>query len=131
MRFLLDADMPYRILRLVRSLGHDATHVRDIGMGQYGDPEIAALAFENRLCLVTGDFGFADIRKYPPDQYCGLVVLEISKRAPATVIAEQFRLVLETPHLLNAIPGRLVIVGKNRIRFRPPLAVATDAADSP
>lgn len=121
MRFFIDADMPLRILALVRGYGHEAFYARAIGMGRVPDSEIAAFAFENRLCLVTGDFGFADIRKFPPEQYCGIVVLEISQRAPAKEIAEQFESVLRNTRLLAAIPGRLVIVGKNRIRFRPRL----------
>ncbi|MGA8659739.1 MAG: DUF5615 family PIN-like protein [Chthoniobacterales bacterium] len=47
---------------------HEAVDVRDSGMGGAADSDIAAYAQQNRLALVTRDFDFADIRKYPPAQ---------------------------------------------------------------
>jgi predicted nuclease of predicted toxin-antitoxin system len=56
-------------------------------MGGAADSRIAAYAQQNRLVLVTRDFDFADIRNYPPRQYAGLLVLELSEDAVATFVA--------------------------------------------
>ncbi len=31
--------------------------------------------------MVTGDFGFADIRLYPPGEYAGIIVLSLPRNA--------------------------------------------------
>ncbi len=77
MHFLIDASLPRSAARMVRHLGHDATDVRDIGMGSATDDLIAAHARSHQLTPVTRDFDFADIRNYPPADYSGIVVLQL------------------------------------------------------
>jgi len=83
MRFLIDADLPRRTAGLIKSYGHESVDVRDMGLGGASDEQVAAYARAHQMCLLTGDFGFADIRNYPPEQFGGLVVLEIPKNATA------------------------------------------------
>ena len=77
MRFLIDADLPRSVGDLIRHYGHDAIDVRDIGMRRALDATIAEHAQRERLCLLTGDFDFSDVRTYPPADYAGIVVLVI------------------------------------------------------
>ncbi|MBO0699949.1 MAG: DUF5615 family PIN-like protein, partial [Zavarzinella sp.] len=77
MHFLVDASMPRGTAPLIRSHGHDGTDVRDIGLGGAPDADIATRAQAHGLAILTRDFDFADIRNYPPDQYAGLVVLDL------------------------------------------------------
>jgi predicted nuclease of predicted toxin-antitoxin system len=83
MRFLIDASLPHSAAPMLRQLGHDATDVRDIGMGSAADDLIASHARSNQLTLVTRDFDFADIRNYPPADYSGIVVLQLPEDATA------------------------------------------------
>ena len=76
-RFLIDADLPRSTKTLVEKFGHEALDVRDIGMGSAKDPVIASYAKNHQACLLTGDFGFADIRNYPPETYYGSKFLAI------------------------------------------------------
>jgi predicted nuclease of predicted toxin-antitoxin system len=64
-------------------MGHDAVDVRDMGMRSAPDEAIAAQARQNRQILITRDFDFADIRNYPPADYAGIVVLQLSEDATA------------------------------------------------
>ena len=86
MRFLIDADLPRATGEALRRAGHDAFDVRDIGLGDAKDHEIAVYAQAHKLCLLTGDFDFADIRNYPPHSYAGIVVLTIPRNATVTFI---------------------------------------------
>ncbi|MGH7452396.1 MAG: DUF5615 family PIN-like protein, partial [bacterium] len=86
MRFLIDADLPRTAGDVARRHGHEAIDVRDIGMRSAKDPKIAKYAQADGLCLVSGDYGFADLRKYPPDQYAGIVVLYVPSTATAAYI---------------------------------------------
>ncbi len=61
--------MPRSATAAVRRSGHDASDVRDIGMGSAADTEIARYARDHGLARVTRDFDFADIRNYPPADY--------------------------------------------------------------
>src|SRR5437870_2814909 len=86
MRFLIDADLPRSSNDIVRSYGHQVVDVRDIGLRSAKDPQIAQYAQTEKLCLITGDYDFADIRNYPPDQYYGIVVLSIPANTTAKYI---------------------------------------------
>ncbi len=87
MRFLLDANMPRCAARTLHGLGHACEDVRDLGMGNAADAQVAAYAREHTLILVTRDGDFANIRNYPPESYPGIVVLQLPDYATADSIA--------------------------------------------
>jgi MinD-like ATPase involved in chromosome partitioning or flagellar assembly len=118
MKFLIDADLPRSTAALCVQRGYDAADVRNIGLGQATDI-IAAYAKTNGLCLISGDFGFADIRNYPPEQYAGIVVLELPRTATASSILSLVDSFLAQSDLLTQLPGRLAIVSHGRVRLRP------------
>ena len=119
MRFLIDADLPRSTKTLLEKFGHEAIDVRDIGLGGAKDPVIARYAQDRQLCLLTGDFGFADIRNYPPESYCGIVVLELPPDATSVFILHLIEEVLSQSEILARLPKRLAIIGAGRIRLRP------------
>lgn len=80
-RFLIDADLPRSTKALLEKFGHEAIDVRDIGLRSVKDQVIARYAQDHQACLLTGDFGFADIRNYPPETYYGIVVLGLPRDA--------------------------------------------------
>lgn len=120
MRFLIDADLPRSTQALLERYGYEATDVRDIGLSSAKDPDIAAQARTLDACLLTGDFGFADIRNYVPAAYAGIVVLELPRNATAPFILRLLEAFLQQSAILNKVRGRLVIVGAGRVRLRPP-----------
>ena len=113
--------MPRSSASSILNFGHEASDVRDIGMGSARDADIARYARERQLALVTRDFDFADIRNYPPAEYHGLVVLELSDEAMATEIIALLESFLRHGQWISVLPGRLAVVGSHRVRFRPPL----------
>jgi predicted nuclease of predicted toxin-antitoxin system len=120
MRFLVDASLPRPTAPLIISRGHDAIDVRDIGMGGALDPDIAAYAQNRQLALVSRDYDFADVRAYPPDQYAGIIVIELPNTATVPTILNFVDYLLQQHAVLNDLPGRLAIVEPGRIRLRPP-----------
>jgi predicted nuclease of predicted toxin-antitoxin system len=118
MRFLIDADLPRSTAGTIRRRGHEAVDARDIGLGAAKDPQIAEYARLNRLCLITGDFDFADIRNYPPARYYGLVVLELPRNTTSRFIVDLIQRLLEKTEIVEGLPGRLAIVSPGRIRLR-------------
>jgi predicted nuclease of predicted toxin-antitoxin system len=120
MRFLIDADLPRSVKALIESYGHSAVDVRDIGLGSAPDPDIAAHAAAEGMCLVTGDWGFSDVRHYPPSSYPGLVVIGVSDGATPPQILVILRILFDQPRVLDLLPGRLAVVDRGRVRLRPP-----------
>ena len=118
MRFVIDADLPRSTKQLLVRYGHDAADVRDIGLGSVPDTEVARYAQREMLCLLTGDYDFANIRRYPPRQYQGIVVLAIAPSMTAPSILALLEEFLKQRQLLNAITGRLTIVEPGRVRIR-------------
>jgi len=101
------------------SYGHVAIHARDIGMRRANDPDIAAHAKQNDLALLSENGGFADIRRYPPQDYPG-IAFETHDGSIAEKVAA-LRNLLNEPRVVQALRGRLAIVTATRIRLRPPL----------
>jgi predicted nuclease of predicted toxin-antitoxin system len=121
MRFLIDANLPRAAIVALEKFGHQVEFARDVGLEAAPDEQIAARARESGAALLTRDMDFADVRRYPPDQYPGIVVL----RLPDTAVAQEIVRVLERflmePGFLEPLAGRLAIVEVDRVRFRPPL----------
>ncbi len=119
MRFLIDEDLPRSVGSLFLRYGHEAVDVRDVGLRGAKDPEIADYAKKNGLCLVTGDFDFSDIRVYPPVEYAGIVVINPDpQKATAQAILGLLEGFLKQKELFEELPGKLVIVRPEHIRFR-------------
>ena len=119
MRFLIDADLPRSTKPLLERFGHEAIDVRDIGLRNAKDTIIARYAQDHQACILTGDFGFADIRNYPPETYYGIVVLELPRDTTAAFILHLIEEILRQHEVLARLPRRLAIVEAGRIRLRP------------
>jgi hypothetical protein len=117
-RFLIDADLPRSVGEAILRHGHEVVDVRDIGLRDAKDAEIARYAQSQQLCLITGDYDFADVRNYPPDQYIGLVVLFLPRAATATYITQLLDDFFGQSVLLKELPGKLAIVEPGRVRLR-------------
>lgn len=59
---LIDAQLPPRLARRLSDLGHEATHVADIGLAEASDATIWNIAIERAAILVTKDQDFAIAR---------------------------------------------------------------------
>lgn len=91
--FLVDASLPYAAGDVIRGDGHQATDVRDIGLGTAADQVIADHARQPKHALVTGDLDFGNILEYPPASYFGIIVIRPPDKATSAYILslmEQF-----------------------------------------
>lgn len=67
MRFLIDAQLPPRLARRLADIGHEATHVADLGLAEAPDPDIWNSAVERAAILITKDRDFAVARAASDD----------------------------------------------------------------
>jgi predicted nuclease of predicted toxin-antitoxin system len=119
MKFLLDANMPRSAAEVLLNYGYDIEDVRDVLPSGANDEAVAAHAKKSGLVLITRDFDFADIRNYPPENYAGLVVLELRDDATAHQVNQSLKAFVGNANLLDRLKGRLAIVESWRVRFRP------------
>lgn len=116
MRFKIDENLPIDAALLLVNAGHDALTVLDQNLNGAADTRIATVCREEQRAIVTFDLDFSDIRKYPPSEYHGLVVLRLLRQDRDYVLDELTRLlpVLEQ----ETLSGTLWIVDEDRIRIR-------------
>lgn len=118
LRFLVDADLPRTCVDVIKKHGSDAIHVDDVRLGTASDAEIAEHAKANGYALVTGDFGFGDIRNYPPAQYAGIVVFQFPNTWTAAEIVGLVDSFFAQRDVVDSIGGKLAIVEERRVRLR-------------
>ncbi|WP_324780298.1 DUF5615 family PIN-like protein [Thiobacillus sedimenti] len=68
-RFLVDAQLPPALARKIAAMGHEASHVLDVGLLECSDSRIWDYALENGAIIITKDEDFAiraSVSKAPP-----------------------------------------------------------------
>ena|SRR6266542_3604692 len=118
MRFLIDADLPRSVAGVIRRHAHEAIDVRDVGLRSAKDWQIARYARDEQLCLLTGDRDFGDVLNYPPEQYYGIVVLDLPRNATSNYINSLLDSFLQNEPVVNQLAGMLAIVEAGRVRLR-------------
>ena len=58
MKFIIDAQLPPALAKLLRDHGHDAAHVEDVDLRHADDSSIWQFALENSMVIVTKDEDF-------------------------------------------------------------------------
>ena len=116
MKFKLDENLPTEVAIELQAAGHDATTVAEQKMTGAGDPDLLAHVQREGRILLTLDKGIADIRRFPPTEYAGIIVF----RPPGTGRGETMAFVSkELPAVLRQDPkGRLLVVTERGIRIR-------------
>ena len=77
MKFKVDENLPREIVDILRSLGYDAFSVRDQLLSGKPDDTIAIVCKTEERALITLDTDFLDIRRFPPEEYSGIIVLRL------------------------------------------------------
>ena len=117
MRFKTDENLPREVAEYLVQSGHDALRVDEQGLAGVADPGVAAVCLVESRAIVTLDTDFMDIRRFPPEQYAGILVLRPHRQTVPRILALTRRFVA----LLGSEPllGKLWIVDEGRVRIRP------------
>jgi predicted nuclease of predicted toxin-antitoxin system len=114
-RFKLDENLSPTLAAEFLATGHEAHSVLEQALGGASDPRVIEVCRLEDRALVTLDLDFANIQRYPPAHYAGIIVLRLGTQAHGAValaVAAAVRL-LER----EALSGRLWIVESGRIRI--------------
>lgn len=75
MRFKLDENLPVELVEKLIANGHDAFTVNQQNMQGTNDENLIRVCKIEGRTLITLGTDFSDIRKYPPKEYMGIIVL--------------------------------------------------------
>jgi len=110
-------NLPPTMADWLRSAGHDAVHVRELGLSDAPDREIFERAAANSRIVVTFDLDFGEIAGLARGAAVGAVLLRL--RLPSRQhLQQRLRVAISTAaRALEA--GAIVVVEASRIRIRP------------
>ena len=117
MKFLVDENLSEHVAEVLVENGHDAIHVRDIGLGRADDPVVMERAEAEGRVVVSADTDF------------GAILARSGKRAPSVILLRtvgQRRAWSQAALILANLPqvaddleaGALVVIEDGRVRSR-------------
>jgi len=115
-KLFLDENLSPQYAVELRTEGHDAVAVLEVGLSGATDEQVLRFAVENGRVLVTLDADFANVMRFPPERTLGVVRLKVH---PAT--EEGIRQAVRRALLYlqdSDITGCLAVVDENKIRIR-------------
>ncbi len=81
-RFLVDENLPARLIDLLRSEGYDAEHAYDVGLRARPDVDVFAFARTAIATLITQDHDLErDTGQFPPP-HPGVILIELPQHWP-------------------------------------------------
>lgn len=119
MNFFADHCVPVSIIDRLRSENHTVLILKNYLPTDAPDDQVLEKAGELDTILLSLNGDFADLTRYPPSEYSGIIGLQVRNR-PQAISSILDRLV----NYLSAYPtqkyytGRLLLVEPHRIRIR-------------
>lgn len=113
--FLIDENLPGELAAHLHAAGHDAEHVRFIGLRGQPDSEIYAYAQAHSRTIVTMDLAFGNAHRYPPP-HAGIVLVRLLDTVP---VAQRLQVIVSA---LTALAGQslanvVVTIEVGRVRI--------------
>ncbi len=116
MRFLVDMNIATDVAVWLRGQGHDAVHLREVGLQELRDEAVLAKAVAEKRVVLTFDLDFADLAAAAGDARAAVILMRL-RSAQTTRILDRLRDILaSTAQALET--GAIVIVEEKRARIR-------------
>jgi predicted nuclease of predicted toxin-antitoxin system len=116
MKFLVDNSLSPRFAGGLRAAGHDAVHLRDLGLADAADEIVFSAAASARRVLLTQDADFGTILALGGAVYPSVVLFRRREKSTDATLALLLANLPELdPHLAS---GAIVVIEDTRIRIR-------------
>jgi predicted nuclease of predicted toxin-antitoxin system len=116
MRFKIDENLPSDLAKLLKHSGHNVFTVNEQKMQGSKDDDLIKVCKNEKRALITLDTDFSDIRRYPPKEYYGIIVLRCANQSKANTLHLIGKIL---PKLkIEKVIGELWIVEDDKIRIR-------------
>ncbi|MDZ7615763.1 MAG: DUF5615 family PIN-like protein [Patescibacteria group bacterium] len=119
MRFLADMGVSLRVVDWLRTGGHDAVHLRELGLQTMPNGDIFDKAASEQRIVLTFDLDFAEILAASGGQLVSVVLFRLRNTRAAFVIQRLTTVLAHTSGEL--LQGAIVVVedGRHRVRKLP------------
>jgi len=115
MKIKLDQNLSQYLRDDFTALKHDVDTVFDQGLSGASDPEVLNAATSENRILLTLDTDFLDLKKYPPDKHCGVIVFR-PPRQGALAVAKFVKAFVGSADLRQNY-GHTTVVERTRARI--------------
>jgi predicted nuclease of predicted toxin-antitoxin system len=116
MRFLVDAGVSPETVEFLKTLGHEAVHVRTLGLQRTSDRDIVERALTDSSVVVTFDLDFGDLLALGVLSKPSAILLRLADERAESVNQRIAVVLAERQADLEA--GALVLVEDTRYRVR-------------
>ena len=115
MRFLADMGVSQSVVSRLRTVGHDAVHLREEGLQKLPDPAIFEKGGKEDRVVITFDLGFGEI--VASSSHTVSVIVYRLRKARAKHQVDRLRAVLDTV-IEDLERGAVVVIEEGRHRVR-------------
>ncbi len=116
MRFLADAGVSPKTIEFLKQLGHEAVHVRTIGLQRAPDPRVVDRARSDGSVVLTFDLEFGDILALGVMEKPSVIIFRLADERADSVNARLSTVLNERSAELES--GALILVEDARYRLR-------------
>ena len=119
LKFFADQCVPGSIIRALREKGHEILRLKDSIAVDSPDPVVLAKAGELDAILLSLNGDFADIVRYPPAEYIGIIALQVRNHPEAIpqLISTLIGFISSHPGK-QYFGGKLLLIEPHRVRIR-------------
>lgn len=117
MRVLLDEHLPKRLARHLVRGSRAVAHVLACGLRGTADSKLLIWARTQNRVLLTRDGDFLNDIRFPPEEFAGIIGIQVSDASPRGTITAIEIVLAEVGN--QDLSGRLVIVDDAGLRMRP------------
>jgi predicted nuclease of predicted toxin-antitoxin system len=119
LKFFADQCISESIIKSLQSAGHEVQRLKDHLPVDAADSNVIEKAQELDAILVSLNGDFADIVNYPPDQYKGIISLQIENHPEIMPsLLKNLNSYLSSHDDMSHYSGKLLIAEAHRIRRR-------------
>ncbi len=117
MNYVVDANLSPRLAGLLRDAGHDAVHVRDIGLRAASDDEIIDYAISTDRIVISHDTDFGTLLAYRELSKPSFILIRSSDPVD---VDHQARLVVANLDAMSddLEAGAIAVFARGRLRIR-------------
>ncbi|MDX1965113.1 MAG: DUF5615 family PIN-like protein [Pirellulales bacterium] len=116
LKFKIVENLPVEVASELKNAGHDAVTVGEQALSGMSDMVIAQVCQLEQRVVVSFDQDFAEIRRFPPKDYSGIIVFRLVRQDKQNCLLNLRKIIplFETEPLV----GKTWIVQESRIRIR-------------
>ncbi len=118
MKFLVDNAISHYVAEELTKLGHDAIHVRDIGIQHAKDEVIFTAAFESNRTIITADTDFSFLLSVWKEKKPSVITFRKGAESNPFEQVNLLKLNLNKDVLEAIEIGSIIIIEPHRIRIR-------------